>query len=227
MPLYSLQAKRPKWTLRNLKVITQRSYISDEKEMSSGRRKPVGLGKMVTWIRYSTQGGDPQDVRFHPNNPDVVYGCSAHGSVCGFSVSTRKVIEKQFYPSCVSYSLHWRLGVSRCNLHWYLWDKLKLQPLSNRWSTWPTMIMLLFGQWEMILIFLFISIYSLTYWRREGKPGSLEEKPYGIRGRTNTKLNSQMTLYYTVKEGVPLTCAPNPRLLFAKNLFVGFYKVFN
>ena len=54
---------------------------------------------MVTWIRYSTQGGDPQDVRFHPNNPDVVYGCSAHGSVCGFSVSTRKVIKKQFYPA--------------------------------------------------------------------------------------------------------------------------------
>ena len=216
------KVKRLKWTLGNLKVITQTSCISDEKEMSSRRRKPVGLGKMVTWIRYSTQGGDPQDVRFHPNNPDVVYGCSAHGSVCGFSVSTRKVIEKQFYPSRVSYSLHWRLGVSRCNLHWYRWDKLKLQPLSNRWSTWPTMIMLLFGQWEMILIFLFISIYSLTYWRREGKPGSLEEKPYGIRGRTNTKLNPHMALYYTDKEGVPLSCASNPLLLFAKNLFVGF-----
>ena len=36
-----------------------------------------------------------------------------------------------------------------------------------------------------------------------------------------------MALYYTVKEGVPLTCASNPLLLFAKNLFVGFYKVFN
>ena len=49
---------------------------------------------MVTWIRYSTQGGDPKDVRFHPGNPDIVYGCSAHGSVCGFSVSTRKVGRK-------------------------------------------------------------------------------------------------------------------------------------
>ena len=90
---------------RNLKVITQTSCISDEKEVSSRRRKPLGLGKMVTWIRYSTQGGDPQDVRFHPKNPDVVYGCSAHGSVCGFSVSSRKVIKNKFYPSCVSYSL--------------------------------------------------------------------------------------------------------------------------
>lgn len=95
------KAKTRKWTLRNLKV-TQMSCISDGKEVSCGRRKPVGLGKMVTWIRYSTQGGDPQDVRFHPNNPDVVYGCSAHGSVCGFSVSTRKVIQKKFYPACVS-----------------------------------------------------------------------------------------------------------------------------
>ena len=62
--------------------------------MQHGRRKSNALGKMVTWIRYSTQGGDPKDVRFHPGNPDIVYGCSAHGSVCGFSVSTRKVGRK-------------------------------------------------------------------------------------------------------------------------------------
>ena len=113
------KAKTRKWTPRNLKGFSQTSCISDEKEMSSRRRKPAGLGKMVTWIRYSTRGGDPQDVRFHPNNPDVVYGCSAHGSVCGFSVSTRKVIKKQFYPACLSYSLHWRLDVSRCNSYWW------------------------------------------------------------------------------------------------------------
>ena len=134
------KAKRLKWTLRNLKVITQTSCISDEKEVSSRRRKPVGLGKMVTWIRYSTQGGDPQDVRFHPNNPDVVYGCSAHGSVCGFSVSTRKVNKKQFYPSCVSYSLHWRLGFSRCNLYWYLLRQIKTatseQPMVDVAHSW-------------------------------------------------------------------------------------------
>ena len=46
---------------------------------------------MVTWIRYSTRGGDPKDVRCHPSNPDIVYGCSAHGSVLGFSITTRKV----------------------------------------------------------------------------------------------------------------------------------------
>ncbi|XP_073254958.1 uncharacterized protein [Porites lutea] len=56
---------------------------------------------MVTWIRYSTQGGDPQDVRFHPKNPDVVYGCSAHGSVCGFSVSTRKQIAEYVHGSVI------------------------------------------------------------------------------------------------------------------------------
>ena len=75
--------------------------ILDQGDAPSGKRKTTGLGKMVTWIRYSTQGGDPKDVRFHPSNPDVVYGCSAHGSVCGFSVSTRKVRNKHEL-----YSLH-------------------------------------------------------------------------------------------------------------------------
>lgn len=46
---------------------------------------------MVAWIRYSKGGADPKDMRFHPSNPDVVYGCSGHGSVCGFLVSTKKV----------------------------------------------------------------------------------------------------------------------------------------
>ena len=46
---------------------------------------------MVAWIRFSKGGADPKDVRFHPSSPDVVYGCSAHGSVCGFLVSTKKV----------------------------------------------------------------------------------------------------------------------------------------
>ena len=60
-----------------------------ENDQSTQRRKSAE--QMVAWIRFSKGGADPKDVRFHPSNPDVVYGCSAHGSVCGFLVSTKKV----------------------------------------------------------------------------------------------------------------------------------------
>ncbi|XP_078381360.1 uncharacterized protein LOC144664106 [Oculina patagonica] len=62
--------------------------LQGENETSSRRRKSAK--QMVAWIRYSKAGADPKDVRFHPSNPDVVYGCSAHGSVLGFRVSTKK-----------------------------------------------------------------------------------------------------------------------------------------
>ena len=106
---------------------------------------------MVTWIRYSTQGGDPQDVRFHPNNPDVVYGCSAHGSVCGFSVSTRKVIRNNSIQlACHIASIEDLILVDVIHTDSVYWDKLKLQ----RWSTWPT---------RDHVALLFILIYSFTY----------------------------------------------------------------
>lgn len=62
--------------------------LEGENDPSTRRRKSAE--QMVAWIRFSKGGADPKDVRFHPSNPDVVYGCSAHGSVCGFLVSTKK-----------------------------------------------------------------------------------------------------------------------------------------
>ncbi|XP_078380408.1 uncharacterized protein LOC144663367 [Oculina patagonica] len=52
------------------------------------RRRKSGK-HMVTWIRFSNAWAKPDDVRFHPSNPDVVYACSSY-LVHGFFVSTRK-----------------------------------------------------------------------------------------------------------------------------------------
>ena len=83
--------------------ISMQIYISvktfrtaaDNKLLTAKRNlgRSVSMGTHLTWIRYSSKGSTPHDVKFHRQDSNIIFVAGSHSSVDSFNIMTRQVRE--------------------------------------------------------------------------------------------------------------------------------------